>query len=180
MEMSDVKRVDGAPGAGGFATGAPATADPADVHAMRAAMSETPAMPGLSSLFSAQGGAAAEEARRTERTDRDAPDHEGGGFSGDAEEERESLAAEVADRVLVTDRDYSDDEEVRIYLKDSVLRDTEIHLRRVRGGLDVRVQTRDRRSHAVLVDAKESLARRLEKSCDGQVRLDIVFMGPEE
>ncbi|WP_461211044.1 type III secretion HpaP family protein [Desulfocurvus sp. DL9XJH121] len=155
------------------APGTPATADPADVHAMRAAMSETPTAPSLSSLFSSQGAAAGDAVRAA---DRDAPDRD----SRDREPTDEDVAAEVAERVLVTDRDYSDDEEVRIYLKNSVLVDTEVHLRRVASGLEVRVQTGDRGSYAILSGAKDSLARRLESCCDGQVRLDIVFMGSEE
>lgn len=166
--MGGIKKVGGTSATGG-AAGTPATADPADVHAMRAAMNEEPERPELSSLFSTQGAAAAKA---------DAVDPDGAGRGGgEADEDAENLAADVAERVLVTDREYSDDEEVRIYLKDSVLKDTEVHLRRGPEVLDVRVQTGDRGSHGILLGAKDALGRRLEETCDVPVRLDIVLVG---
>lgn len=168
--MSGIGKV-GGPGKGQGAQSAPATADPADVHAMRAAMAEEPGEPPLSSLFSRQG-AAASEAEKALAAD---PDGKGSG-GAEAGPDEDDVAAEVAERVLVTDREYSDDEEVRIYLKDSVLRGTEVHLRRRPDTLEVRVETTDRESHEILLDAKDSLARRLEASCDVGVRLDIVYV----
>lgn len=171
--MGGIKKVRGTEGTGGTA-GTPASADPADVHAMRAAMNEEPEQPALSSLFSAQG-AAAEEAEKARTVN---PDEGGRGGDG-ADDDAESLAEDVAARVLVTDSEYSDDEEVRIYLKDSVLRDTEVHLRRMPDALEVRVQTGDRGSYGILLGAKDALGQRLEKSSELPVHLDIVLVGAE-
>lgn len=185
--MSGVKPVDGAPPQPGSQGPGP-TADPADVHAMRAAMAGPVQSPGLSSLFSLQGRAAA-QAGAGQHTD--APGHAGGAGSADAdaggtggegahdETGAEELAALVAERVLVTDKDFSDDDEVRIYLRQSVLADTQIHLRRTPGGVEVRVLTGDATSHAVLVEAKDALGRRLQAACQGHVLLEIVFMRKE-
>ena len=191
--MSGVKPVDGAPPQPGSQGPGP-TADPADVHALRAAMAGPVQSPGLSSLFSLQGRAAAQAGAGQHAA---APGHAGSpgsasgasgadadgsgagtGHPGD-EADAEELAALVAERVLVTDKDFSDDDEVRIYLRQSVLADTQVHLRRTPGGIEVRVLTGDAASHAVLVEAKDALGRRLQAACQGHVLLEIVFMRKE-
>jgi len=182
--VSGVKPVDGAPPQPGPQGPGP-TADPADVHAMRAAMAGPVQSPGLSSLFSLQGRAAAQAGAEQGA---DAPGHAGnadadaggtGGQGAHDETAAEDLAALVAERVLVTDKDFSDDEEVRIYLRQSVLADTQVHLRRTPGGVEVRVLTGDAASHAVLVEAKDALGRRLQAACQGHVLLEIVFTRKE-
>lgn len=176
--MSDgVKPVDGAPPQAG-PQGPGATAAPADVHAMRAAMAGPVEQPGLSSLFSLQGRAAAQGAPGATATP-DATDADAGGAgSEDPRDEAgaEELADLVAERVLVTDQEFSDDEEVRIYLRQSVLADTQVHLRRTPEGIEVRVLTGDAASHAVLLEAKDALGRRLQGACEGRVLLEIVFV----
>ncbi|MCK9239984.1 type III secretion HpaP family protein [Desulfocurvus sp.] len=178
--MSDaVKPVGGAPPQAGPGGPGP-TADPADVHAMRAALAGPVESPGLSSLFSLQGRAAAQATPRPgEPGSADAADADAGG-SGDRrprdEADPEELADLVAERVLVTDKDFSDDEEVRIYLRRSVLADTQVHLRRTPEGVEVRVLTGDAASHAVLLEAKDALGRRLQGACQGRVLLEIVFV----
>jgi len=161
------------------------TMDPADVHAMRAAMAEDQPGESLSSLFSRFMGAdktapeqGAEQVREQGAAGAD-PDGGRDGQEQGAEPSPQDIAAEVAERVLVTDKDFSDNDEVRIYLKDSVLADTEIHLKREPGGLEVRVQTGDRAAHEVLLDAKDALAARLEACCEGRVLLEIVFIRKE-
>jgi type III secretion system needle length determinant len=95
------------------------------------------------------------------------PVNESGTIAAGVNAPPEVLAAEIAERILVSKSDNADTAEVRISLKDSVLPDTEIILRREGEQLKVVLLTANASSHQTLLDATPALRELLVKQNNG-------------
>jgi type III secretion system needle length determinant len=110
--------------------------------------------------------------------------HESGAVAASPHIQPENLAAELADRILVSKSDTNaDTAEVRISLKDSVLPDTEIILRREGEQLKVILLTANASSHQTLLDATPALRELLAKQNNAsseQVSVEVSLRGDNQ
>jgi hypothetical protein len=94
----------------------------------------------------------------------------------------EEIAREVAEHILVSDKEHMDsgsDQEVRIKIKDSILKDAHVHMVNRHGCLEVKLISSDEQSIQTLVATRDSLEKQLKKNHGGLIRIRIVQLKPE-
>ena len=146
----------------------------------------------LSSLFSSQTKRACTDLRKSndhleerlrryqedrELKETDLTEDKEGGRGEETDPCEEELAREVAEHILVSNREYMDPgsgNEVRIKIKSSILKDAHIHILREPDCLQVKLISSDEQSVQTLVAARESLEKQLGKNYKGLIRIEIV------
>lgn len=167
------------------------TANDGDVHAMDALLNKPEGSGNtLSSLFSSQtkqvstapkhktGADNLEQKLKRHQADqedenaRDQQPEDGEGTS-------EDLAQEVAEHILVSDKAHLDQgagNEVRIKIKNSILKDAHVHLVREPDCLQVKLISSHEQSVQTLVAARYSLEKQLEKNYKGLIKISIIHL----
>ena len=162
-------------------------ADTADVHALKQALAPGKKNDSLASLFSRQGKRAIstkaspedleDRLRRHERrADAGASNREDHG-EGQEDASPEEIARDVADHILVSDKDYmenGEDQQVRIKIREDILADAHIHMVRCGEVLRVKLMSRNEKSLHILVDTRGDLKARLKKNHKGTVEIEII------
>ena len=156
----------------------------------------------LSSLFSAQTNKAAADlkkpgaesdrekrleqyqaaktnAQRKEEGEDSRQDH-GQGQDQDSDspdEALEEIAREVTEHILVSDKRHMDSDspqEVRIKIKDTILKDAHVHMINRHDCLEVKLISSDEQSIQSLVATRDALEKQLKKNHKGLIRISIV------
>jgi hypothetical protein len=167
-------------------------ANPADAHAMDALLRKPASGDELSSLFSSQTKRVARDANNRTGTDdleqklrRYEEDKGGEQDRGQQQQQEENLyspedlAREVAEHILISDKEYMDQgagNEIRIKIKDTILKDAHVHLVREPDCLQVKLISSDEQSVQTLVAARHSLEKQLEKNYTGLIKITIVHL----
>ena len=95
----------------------------------------------------------------------------------------EQLAQEVAEHILVSDKAHMDagsDQEIRIKIKDTILKDAHVHMVNRHGCLEVKLISSDEQSIQTLVATRDALEKQLKKNHKGLIRIRIVQLKPEQ
>ncbi|MBI9092614.1 MAG: hypothetical protein JEZ12_25640 [Desulfobacterium sp.] len=162
-----------------------------DVHAMQAHLNKPEgAGNALSSLFSSQtkqvctdpkhktGTDDLEQRLRRHQADQEEENHPGQ-QPEDGEDDPEDLAQEVAEHILVSDKAHLDQgagNEVRIKIKNTILKDAHVHLVREPDCLQVKLISSHEQSVQTLVAARYSLEKQLEKNYKGLIKISIIHL----
>lgn len=91
------------------------------------------------------------------------------------------LAQEVAEHILVSDKahmNFGSDQEVRIKIKETILKDAHVHMVSRHDCLEVKLISSDEVSVQTLIEARDSLEKQLEKNHKGLIRISIVHLKP--
>lgn len=193
IKPSNTQSVRQDPAADGQTAGRP-PAD-SDIHAMKALMTDAKDRVGnLSALFSSQVSKAASavtvsETKAQERLrqyreqktvrDRDTSDNSGQEHpdTDESDDFREELAQEVAEHILISHRDHARpgvDGEVRIKIKEDILKDAHVHLVRKADGLHVDLISSRADTAAALSAARSSLEKQLKTNFAGLIVIRIL------
>ncbi|MCG8566590.1 MAG: hypothetical protein MI747_16075 [Desulfobacterales bacterium] len=173
------------------------TVDPADAHALKSHLQGPSETENHSSLFGGRAKAPAREddlesrlaqyqsqrggdgmeKSQTLPTGLSVDDGGAGGGEFDESDPGEELAQDVAEQILVTHRDFArGEQEVRIKIKSSILKDGHIHLLREDNRLDVKLLSRERASVHVLVEARDRLAQILKQNFKGEIVIQVIHI----
>lgn len=173
----------------------------ADAHAMGALLNRDTGSSELSSLFSSQTKQACTALKNRAVTDdleqrlkrhqenkslgkgapgrdKEKDPHQGRDENG-ADDFAEELAQEVTEQILISDKTHMDPDsanEVRIKIKETILKDAHVHLVREPDCLQVRLISSDERSVHALVAARDRLEEQLQKNYKGLIRIKIVHL----
>lgn len=91
------------------------------------------------------------------------------------------LAREVAEHILVSDKAHMDSgsaAEVRIKIKDTILKNAHVHMIRKTDCLEVKLISSDEQSIQTLIEAKDDLEKQLKKNHTGLIQIEIVHLRP--
>ncbi len=91
----------------------------------------------------------------------------------------DQLAQAVAEHILVSDKahmDFGSDQEVRIKIKETILKDAHVHMVNRHDCLEVKLISSDELSVQTLIEARDSLEKQLEKNHKGLIRISIVHL----
>ena len=89
------------------------------------------------------------------------------------------LVADIAQRILVSAAEHGQDKEVRIQIKDTVLKDTEVVISRRQGELIVVFETRSHTDNVLLSNGRDAITASLQEALEGPVRIDINAENPD-
>jgi type III secretion system needle length determinant len=99
--------------------------------------------------------------------------------AGPSAEQLSKAVEAVADRVLVSTPE-SGRQEVRIFLRDSVLPGTEVTITRHGGGVQIEFNTSSNTSHMLINQNKDGLENQLRQSLGEDVKVNLSFQDREQ
>ena len=94
----------------------------------------------------------------------------------------DELAREVAEHILVSDKAHMDSgspDEIRIKIKDNILKDAHVHMIREPDCLQVKLISSHEQSIKTLIETRPDLEKQLEKNYKGLIRIEIVHVKPK-
>ncbi|MCK5684349.1 hypothetical protein KAJ27_09505 [bacterium] len=177
--------------------------DDADVHAMKALLNKKKSADEISSLFSSQSKQVGSDLEKRSKTDKleqklkkyqenstvdrdNSPENKDRDKNRDKSQENGSddtdkneLAREVAEHILISDKDYTganSDNEVRIKIKNSILKDAHVHIIQEKDCLQVKLISSDEQSIQTLVETRSNLEKQLEKNYKGLIKINIIHL----
>lgn len=164
----------------------------ADAHAMKALLNKKEGAGELSSIFSSQSKQAIEESKKgqADALEKRLKKYQQNQESGQEKEKQhdsdetdaQDLAQEVAEHILVSDQSHmipGSDNEVRIKIRESILKDAHVHLVREKDSLEVKLISTNKYSVQTLVAASDSLENQLKQNYKGKIHIQIIHLNPK-